>query len=650
MNLTDGLDGLAIGTVADRGRRVHRRSPTSPATASSPSTCDLLLPARGGRADGLLRRAGRARRRLPLVELLPGRRSSWATWAASRSGGALGTVAILIKQELLLFLVGGLFVIEALSVILQVASFKLHRQAHLPHGAAPPPLRARRLEGAADHHPLLDRRLHLRALQPHDAEAAVSAGRHGSGAGSASSWSGWRGRGDRGGARSSRGAARASWPPTGSRESELPPEALALRERRRARSSSAAHRRGDASPARDSSSSRPACRWELAELEAARGAGVPVIGEIELAFALAAGPRGRDHRHEGQVHDHRRARRDAARGRAATRASAATSARRSAASSRARRAATALRGRGLELPARGHRHASARTWPCCLNLSPDHLDRHPTLEAYAAAKARIFANQRPEDWAVVNADDPAVLGRGAPRARARSCSFRVDRRAARRGRRRLLRGRARPGCGRTGAWRRSSRAATSSLPGAHLAGDLLVAAAAARAAGRAGRTRSRARCAASAASSTCSSTWPTIGGVAFVNDSKATNVEAARRSLEAFDAAGASLILGGRYKGGDFGELAPAAARATAGASLAIGEARERVARGARGTVPVERAARRCGDAVRARARRGRARRRRPARPGLLLLRHVPRLRRARPRVQGRGRGASARRGGGSRG
>jgi phospho-N-acetylmuramoyl-pentapeptide-transferase len=43
-------------------------------------------------------------------------------------GGALGTVAILIKQELLLPLVGGLFVLEALSVIIQVASFKLTGQ------------------------------------------------------------------------------------------------------------------------------------------------------------------------------------------------------------------------------------------------------------------------------------------------------------------------------------------------------------------------------------------------------------------------------------------------------------------------------------------------------------------------------------------
>src|SRR5688572_26617115 len=44
-----------------------------------------------------------------------------------------------------------------------------------------------------------------------------------------------------------------------------------------------------------------------------------------------------------------------------------------------------------------------------LNFSPDHLDRHPTVEAYAAAKARIFENQTASDWAVVNADDPLVL-------------------------------------------------------------------------------------------------------------------------------------------------------------------------------------------------------------------------------------------------
>ena len=43
-------------------------------------------------------------------------------------GGAIGTVAVIIKQELLLPFIGGVFVIEALSVILQVASYKLRKK------------------------------------------------------------------------------------------------------------------------------------------------------------------------------------------------------------------------------------------------------------------------------------------------------------------------------------------------------------------------------------------------------------------------------------------------------------------------------------------------------------------------------------------
>ena len=45
-----------------------------------------------------------------------------------------------------------------------------------------------------------------------------------------------------------------------------------------------------------------------------------------------------------------------------------------------------------------------------LNLSPNHLDRHPSLEAYAQAKRQIFRNQRGDDFAVLNADDPWVVG------------------------------------------------------------------------------------------------------------------------------------------------------------------------------------------------------------------------------------------------
>src|SRR5437764_7098783 len=41
-----------------------------------------------------------------------------------------------------------------------------------------------------------------------------------------------------------------------------------------------------------------------------------------------------------------------------------------------------------------------------LNITPDHLDRHRTFEAYVDAKARIFENQQPGDFAVLNADDP----------------------------------------------------------------------------------------------------------------------------------------------------------------------------------------------------------------------------------------------------
>src|SRR6185436_15640878 len=57
-----------------------------------------------------------------------------------------------------------------------------------------------------------------------------------------------------------------------------------------------------------------------------------------------------------------------------------------------------------------------------LNFSPDHLDRHSDVAAYGAAKGRIFENQDAGDWAVINADDPAVLDL-ARRGRARQRLF-----------------------------------------------------------------------------------------------------------------------------------------------------------------------------------------------------------------------------------
>src|SRR5207244_1550758 len=52
-----------------------------------------------------------------------------------------------------------------------------------------------------------------------------------------------------------------------------------------------------------------------------------------------------------------------------------------------------------------------RPWiAAILNITPDHLDRHHTFEAYVDAKARIFENQQPDDFAVLNSDDPAGAG------------------------------------------------------------------------------------------------------------------------------------------------------------------------------------------------------------------------------------------------
>ena len=76
-------------------------------------------------------------------------------------GGGLGMCAVFTKNELLSAILGGVFFLEAVSVVVQVASFKLTGQAHLPHGAHPPPLRKEGVARAEDHRPVLD---HLHSL------------------------------------------------------------------------------------------------------------------------------------------------------------------------------------------------------------------------------------------------------------------------------------------------------------------------------------------------------------------------------------------------------------------------------------------------------------------------------------------------------
>ena len=201
-----------------------------------------------------------------------------------------------------------------------------------------------------------------------------------------------------------------------------------------------------------------------------------------------------------------------------------------------------------------------------LNLSPDHLDRHPTVDAYAAAKARIFENQDARDFAVINADDPLVLelarrGRATARLFARSGSIQR-------------------GTVVEDGWivdRRQDIAArlvpleAIHLLGPHLVNDVLAAATVGAIAGAA----PEAMTAAVDAFRGLEHAMELVGelhGVRFVNDSKATNVESALRSIESFER-DLVPIVGGKFKGGDL-RLLRDALRARAKAVVAIGEAR----------------------------------------------------------------------------
>ena len=72
-------------------------------------------------------------------------------------GGALGVVAVAVKHEIVLAIVGGLFVIETVSVIVQVHQLQADRQARLQDGADPSSLRAAGLDRTHHRDPLLDR-------------------------------------------------------------------------------------------------------------------------------------------------------------------------------------------------------------------------------------------------------------------------------------------------------------------------------------------------------------------------------------------------------------------------------------------------------------------------------------------------------------
>lgn len=210
-----------------------------------------------------------------------------------------------------------------------------------------------------------------------------------------------------------------------------------------------------------------------------------------------------------------------------------------------------------------------------LNVTPDHLDRHGTFERYAAAKARLFQTQLAEDWAVLNADDPVCAdyaAGGAGRAVWFSLTHSV----------------------RPGLWLDGDRVvldgrtllAAGEIPlrGRHNIEDVMAAAAACWLAGAPPEGIAAAIRTFRAVEHRLEFV-ASVRGVAYYNDSKATNVDSTLKAVAAFDGP-LWVILGGKDKGGDYLPLAaPLAARARA--VLLIGAAAPLIAARLEGTVPL---------------------------------------------------------------
>jgi UDP-N-acetylmuramoylalanine--D-glutamate ligase len=190
-----------------------------------------------------------------------------------------------------------------------------------------------------------------------------------------------------------------------------------------------------------------------------------------------------------------------------------------------------------------HIEAFAPRIAVILNLEADHLDRHGSVEAYRAAKLRVFENQTAEDVAVIPRDFPAIPGR------ARRVWFAAD----------------------------DPLPAEPLLRGVHNRANAAAAVAAARATGVGEDAIARAL-----------ESFPgvphrlepvgEVAGVTYVNDSIATNVLAARAALAAYADEPVHLILGGRAKGERFEPLA-AAIGPTVRRAYLVGEAADELAR-----------------------------------------------------------------------
>ncbi|MDR4459766.1 MAG: UDP-N-acetylmuramoyl-L-alanine--D-glutamate ligase [Nitrospirales bacterium] len=211
-----------------------------------------------------------------------------------------------------------------------------------------------------------------------------------------------------------------------------------------------------------------------------------------------------------------------------------------------------------------------RPWiAALLNVTPDHLDRHPTQEDYRAAKQRIFENQTIQDWALINVDDPVVRTMVLS-ARSGVCEF-------------SLATKVEQGvyleAGEIRARMHGKEFFIASRDALPIRGDHNVAnAMAAMGVGLLCGCSVEDMVLALQATPTFEHALEVVRewqGITFVNDSKGTNVDATLKALQSFHEP-LVLILGGKDKGGDFSQLADSIKRQVKGI-VVIGEATQKI-------------------------------------------------------------------------
>ena len=214
-----------------------------------------------------------------------------------------------------------------------------------------------------------------------------------------------------------------------------------------------------------------------------------------------------------------------------------------------------------------------------LNVTPDHLDRYPSMDAYAAAKLRMFENQTGEDFAVLNADDArlsraSLLGSGTrvlfsrTRPVERGVCLDGDVIVS------VLRGRREEVC----------RVGELQVRGVHNVENAMAAAAVAALAGCPVEVINRGLRAFRGLEHVME-VVRVLRGVTYINDSKGTNVDATIKALESLPGP-VILIAGGREKGGEYPGLA-VTVRRKAKRVILIGEARGRLSEALAGTCPL---------------------------------------------------------------